>query len=330
MARRLPTLSSPRARGAAAALPHGVHAADPRVWAGLWSLYIAWGSTYLAMRVMVRTIPPLLGASTRFLLAGAIVLTWVALRHGWRTLRLDRRQLLVLALSGALVPGIGNGLNTIAVTHATSVTVALLNAAVPLWVVVLRLCLRDRVHRATLIAVPVGFSGVAVLLLPGQGLGASTLGIGLALGAGVAWALGSLATARFVRGVEPLPAVAVQMLCGGLVQLVAAAVRGELSTVRPGQFSAASIAALVYLTSIGAFLSYSIFAWLLQHAPVSQVATYAFVNPVVAVILGWLILDERLAWTSLIGAAVVVGSVAFTVRHEVGPRTGDPAAGRAP
>ena len=292
---------------------------NPRVWAGLWTIYLAWGSTYLAMRVMVRTIPPLLGSSTRFLVAGAVVVGWIAARQGRGGLTLSRRQLLTLAATGALVPGVGNGLNTLAVHHATSVTVALLNAAVPLWVILIRRFARERVPLVTLVVVPVGFSGVAILLLPGGAVGASTLGVIFALGAGAAWGAGAFASARLIRDIGPSLVIGVQMLVAGLLQLALGAGIGEFADLHPGHFSAASVGALVYLLSIGGVVTYSVYAWLLQRAAVSQVATFAFVNPIVAVVLGRLILDERLGWTGLLGAAVIVGSVAFTVRSEARP-----------
>ena len=304
--------NAPGTPGAPATTPR----TTPRVWAGLWTIYIAWGSTYLAMRVMVRTIPPLLGASTRFLVAGAIVVAWVASRQGRAGLRLTRGQLLTLAATGALVPGIGNGLNSLAVKHATSVTVALLNAAVPLWVILIRRFARERVPAVTLVVVPIGFSGVAIMLLPGGNVGASALGVIFALGAGAAWGVGAFASARLIRDIAPSLVIGVQMLAAGLVQLVIGVGLGELSDFHPGRFSGASVGALVYLVSVGGFITYTVYAWLLQRAPVSQIATYAFVNPIVAVVLGRLILDESLGWTGLVGAAVIVGSVALTVRSE--------------
>ena len=308
----MPTTRTDRSPGVPATPPR----TTPRVWAGLWTIYIAWGSTYLAMRVMVRTIPPLLGASTRFLVAGAIVLAWVAVRQGRAGLRLSRAQLLMLVATGALVPGIGNGLNSLAVKHATSVTVALLNAAVPLWVILIRRFARERVPMVTLVVVPIGFSGVAIMLLPGGNVGASALGVTFALGAGAAWGVGAFASARLIRDIAPSLVIGVQMLAAGLVQLVIGAGLGELSDLHPGRFSTASIAAFIYLLSIGGFITYTVYAWLLQRAPVSQIATYAFVNPIVAVVLGRLILDESLGWTGLVGATVIVGSVALTVRSE--------------
>ena len=302
--------------GRAPHAPGGAARTSPRVWAGLWTIYLAWGSTYLAMRVMVRTIPPLLGSSTRFLVAGAVVVGWIAARQGRVGLTLSRRQLLTLAATGALVPGVGNGLNTLAVHHATSVTVALLNAAVPLWVILIRRFARERVPLVTLVVVPVGFSGVVILLLPGGAVGASTLGVIFALGAGAAWGAGAFAAARLIRDIQPSLVIGIQMLVAGLLQLALGAGIGEFAHLHPGHFSAASVGALVYLLSIGGVVTYSVYAWLLQRAAVSQVATFAFVNPIVAVVLGRLILDERLGWTGLLGAAVIVGSVAFTVRSE--------------
>ena len=311
----MPTPRTDRAPGVTVG-SRGAARTGPRVWAGLWTIYLVWGSTYLAMRVMVRTIPPLLGSSSRFLIAGAAVLVWIAARQGRARLRLTRGQLITLAATGALVPGVGNGLNALAVRHATSVTVALLNAAVPLWVIVIRRCARERVPLVTFVAVPVGFSGVAILLVPGGAVDASALGVIFALGAGAAWGAGAFASARLIRDIEPSLVIGVQMLAAGLVQLVVGVGLGELDDLHPGRFSAASVGALVYLLSIGGVVTYGVYAWLLQHAPVSQITTFAFVNPIVAVVLGRLILDESLGWTGLVGAAVIVGSVVFTVRSE--------------
>lgn len=304
---------------------------DPRIWIGLWTIYLFWGSTYLAMRVMVRTIPPVLGASARFLIAGGVVLAVVALRerharrkavaagverpHGG-TLALDRRQVALLVGTGIFVPGIGNSFNTLAVSHATSVTVALLNAAVPLWVILLRRLMRDQVPLVTLLAVPIGFSGVAVLLLPGSHVGADGIGIAFALGAGLTWGIGSYASSRLLRGIDALVVIGVQMAVASVVQVCLGAGLGEFADLHPGTFSGESIAALVFLATIGGFVSYTAYSWLLQHAPVSQIATFAFVNPIVAVVLGRLILGEKLGWTGLIGAAVIVGSVGVTVKAE--------------
>lgn len=293
---------------------------DPRLLVGLWTIYLAWGSTYLAMRVMVRTVPPVLGASTRFLVAGAVVLLWVTVRrHRARAgagFGLTRRQLTTLALTGILVPGVGNAFNTLAVRHATSVTVALLNAAVPLWVILVRACARERVARVTLITVPLGFAGVVILLLPGGEVGASTAGVLFALAAGAAWGIGAFASSRLVRDLDPLVTIGVQMTAAGLFQLCLGAGLGEFSDLHPSRFSGASIAGLVYLFTVGGFITYSVYAWLITRAPVSQIATFAFVNPIVAVVLGRLILGEKLGWLGLVGAAVILLSVAFTVRSE--------------
>ncbi len=265
---------------------------------------------------MVRTVPPLLGASVRFAIAGAILLALVAALDGLRSLRLPRRTLVILAVTGALVPGIGNGLNQVAVHHATSVTVALLNAAVPLWIVLLRGATRDRPDTSTLVMVAIGFAGVALFLLPGREVETDSLGIALALGASVAWAAGSMASSVLLGGVPPLLAIGIQMVAGAIVQGVAGLALGELPDFHPSQFSPSSLAALAYLVSVGGFLSYSIYSWLLRHAPVTQVSTYAFVNPIVAVFFGWLILGEALSWTSAAGAIVVVATVAVIVRKQ--------------
>jgi drug/metabolite transporter (DMT)-like permease len=290
-----------------------------QVWVGLWTLYLAWGSTYLAMRVMVRTLPPLLAASARFLVAGLVLCAWIALREGGlRALAVSRSALVACALTGLLLPGLGNGLNTVAAQHMTSGLLALLAAAVPLWIVLLRAGPgRERVGGGTLAGVAVGFAGVALLLLPGgHPQGTRPLGVVLALCGSVAWAGGSFVSRRVDLPPSPLHATALQMLFGGAAQVVLGLATGEAGDLHPSRVSLASFGALAYLSVVGAILSYTAFGWLLHHAPLSQVTTYAFVNPVVAVTLGWAILDEQLTWLTIAGASVIVVAVAAIWRNE--------------
>jgi len=289
------------------------------VWAGLWVLYLAWGSTYIAMKEMVRTMPPLFAGGARFALAGAVLLAFVALRDGIGALRLERRQLVVLALTGTLMPGLGNALNQLASRHASSVTVALLNASMPLWLVLLRVGVRERVRAGTVLSVPLGFAGVAILLVPGRPAGATTLGLALAFCAPIAWAVGSIGSARLVRDVRPLHAMGTQMVVAAVFQGMLGLALGEQQEFHPSRFSAASLGGFAFLVVIGGFASYGIYARLLQTVPISLIATYSYVNPIVAVGLGWAILGESLTWTALLGALVIVASVAFTVRHEAPP-----------
>jgi drug/metabolite transporter (DMT)-like permease len=289
-----------------------------QVWAGLWTIYVIWGSTYLAIRIMVRTVPPLLGGGLRFALAGAGLLVFLRLRAG--TIRVTRRQLVSAAVIGTLLAGGGNGLVTVAEQHVPSSLAALLIASVPLWIVVLRALAGERVGRATLVGVAIGFCGVALLLLPGeQPAGARFGGLLLLVLAAISWATGSFASSRVELPADPLVSTGYQMTIAGLVMVIIGALVGELGDVHWGGLSAESLGAFAYLIVIGSIVAYSAYTWLLQHAPVSKVSTYAYVNPVIAVFLGWIVLSEEITALTLVGAAVIVASVAFTVRHETGP-----------
>src|SRR5437763_10706 len=286
-----------------------------KVWAGLWTIYVIWGSTYLAIRIMVRTVPPLLGAGLRFAVAGALLLIVLRVRRG--PARVTGRQLAWAAVVGTLLAGGGNGLVTVAERDVPSRLAALLIASVPLWVVLLRALVGERPVRATLAGVGVGFGGVALLLLPGeQPAGVGFAGLLLLVVAAVSWATGSVASSRVDLPVDPLLSTGYQMAFAGLVMVAAGLVGGELSDVHWGALSAESLGAFAYLIAIGSIVAYSAYTWLLQHAPVSKVSTYAYVNPVIAVFLGWIVLSEHIGPITLLGAAVIVASVAFIVRRE--------------
>jgi drug/metabolite transporter (DMT)-like permease len=301
-----------------AASPTPLAAPAWKVWAGLWTIYLIWGSTYLAIRVMVRTVPPLLGAGLRFAIAGALML--VVLRARRRPLRITRRQLVSAAVVGTLLAAGGNGLVTVAEQDVPSSLAALLIASVPLWVVVLRALLGEHPGRATLAGVAFGFVGVALLLLPGgQPAGVTVTGLLLVVLAAISWATGSVASSRVDLPADPLVSTGYQMTIAGLLMVVGGAVAGELGDIHWGRLSAESLWAFAYLIFIGSIVAYSAYTWLLQHAPVSRVSTYAYVNPVIAVFLGWIVLSEQITAITLVGAAVIVASVAFIVRHETAP-----------
>jgi drug/metabolite transporter (DMT)-like permease len=198
---------------------------------------------------------------------------------------------------------------------------ALIIASVPLWVIVLRLVTRDAIARGTIAAVVLGFAGVALLVLPEASAGgADGLGYMLLVAASVSWASGSFLSSKVALPRDPFTSTALQMLTGGAVIAIAATIRGEFSGIDVAEFSGASIAALLYLIVAGSLLAFTAYTWLLRNGPISKVSTYAYVNPVVAVILGWLILDEPVTASILAGAALVVLSVAFIVRIESRPR----------
>jgi drug/metabolite transporter (DMT)-like permease len=287
------------------------------IWAALWVIYLVWGSTYLAIRVTVETLPPLLSAGLRFVVAGTIVYLFLLVRRGWRKVRVTRAQLIAsTAVGTALLLG-GNGLVTIGEIDVPSGLAALLIAAVPLWVVVLRLLTKEKVARGTMVAVAVGFAGVSILVLPGGGpAGAPIASMLLIVVASMSWAVGSFYSKRLPLHPDPFLSTAVQMLTGGALMFGAGLLRGEASGLDIASFSGASLSALAYLITIGSLLAFTAYVWLLQNAPISKVATYAYVNPVVAIFLGWLILSERITPTIIVGAAVIVAAVAAIVRME--------------
>jgi drug/metabolite transporter (DMT)-like permease len=287
-----------------------------QVWSGLWAVYLIWGSTYLAIRVMVETVPPLLGAGVRFTVAGTLLLAFLAVRRGVAAVAVDRRTLAGALLIGLLLPG-ANAVVTVAEQEVPSGLAALLIATVPLWVILLRTLWREPVSRASLVAVLVGFAGVALLLRPGEQSGEATvLGLAACVGAAAMWASGSFASRKVALPAHPLVSTGWQMLLGGSACALAGLVAGEAGDVEPSAFSTRSVLALAYLIVVGSWIGYTAYVWLLQNAPLSKVATYAYVNPVVAMFLGWLILDERVTPVTIAAATVIVASVALVVRSE--------------
>ena len=283
-------------------------------------VYVVWGSTYLAIRVMVETVPALLGAGLRFLLAGALMCGWLVARRGFGALALTGRQAVGAGVVGTLLLAGGNGLVTIAEQDVPSGLAALVIASVPLWVVVLRRVAGERVARGTFTGVALGFLGVALLMLPGsRPSGASLTGALLLVVAAASWASGSFSSGRLPLPRDPLVSTGIQMLLGGAVLAVAGLVAGEAGDVSLDAFSTDSALAWAYLVTIGSLVAFTAYVWLLQRAPISLVATYAYVNPVVAVLLGWAILSEEVSPLTALAATVIVASVALVVGRETGP-----------
>ncbi|MBA2313507.1 MAG: EamA family transporter [Actinobacteria bacterium] len=295
------------------------------VWVCLWIVYLVWGSTYLAIRVTVETLPPLFGMGVRFVVAGTLMYGWLFFRKGRDGMAVSRRQLVSCALVGAALLFGGNGMVAVAEQNVTSSLAALILGAIPLWVVVLRKLSGDRISWGTLAGVGAGFTGVAVLVVPrGASGGTQALAVGLMLVASLSWASGSFASGRLELPQNPFVSTSIQMILGGAVLLIAGALRGELVSLNAASFSRASLLALVYLIFVGSLLAFTAYTWLLQNAPLSKVSTYAYVNPVVAVFLGWSLLSEEITLGTLGGAVVIVASVAFIVRHESTPQPDRP------
>ncbi|MCX5145645.1 EamA family transporter [Streptomyces sp. NPDC048550] len=286
------------------------------VWTALALVYVLWGSTYLAIRVVVRTMPPFLSAGARFIAAGLLLLGLVAWRYGPAALRATRAQVGSAVMVGLLLILGGNGLVVLAETEVPSGLAALLIAAVPMWLVVLRTATGDRPPLRTLGGVLLGFAGLAVLTRPGIGGAVQLSGVLLVLVASVLWSLGSFSASKLSLPGNPFTGSAYQMLAGGAGGIAVGLLRGEHRGLDPAGFSTASWLALGHLVVFGSLVAFTAYAWLLQSAPLSLVATYAYVNPVVAVALGALILDEALTWPILVGGAVVVAAVCVIVSTE--------------
>jgi drug/metabolite transporter (DMT)-like permease len=294
------------------------------LWLALGIVYVVWGSTYLAIRVVLESMPAFLSAGSRFVVAGLIMGLFLRWRRGPGGLRVSAAELGACAIVGGLLLLGGNGLVVVAEQHIDSGLAALVVAAVPLWVVLLRLANRDRPRAATVGAVLVGFGGIAVLLSPGSGGSTRVYGVLTVLCASFFWSIGSYFSAQLPLPGDPFVTTVYEMLTGGALMLVTALARGELWNFSPSQLSGRSWIALVYLTVAGSLAAFTAYVWLLRSAPISLVATYAYVNPAVAVLLGALILDEPVTWPIAIGGAIVVLSVAVVVSAEQRPRGAPP------
>ncbi len=289
-----------------------------RIWIGLLVLYVVWGSTYLGISVAVQTIPPFAMASGRFLLAGLILLTWSIARERRSFVPPTRREWRDSAIVGALLLGGGMGMVAFGEQTVPSGITALLVGLMPVWVAIFgRVFLGERLPPLAIVGVVVGFVGVGILIGPSAFGGAGALdplGLAAIIISPIAWASGSLfASHRAVLPKRPLVATGIQMLLGGLVLGVMALASGELAVLDLGGVSRGSILALVYLTVVGSLLAFTVYGWMLRVAPLPLVATYAYVNPVVAVILGALILSEPIDPRTIIAGAVIVFAVALIV-----------------
>jgi drug/metabolite transporter (DMT)-like permease len=289
-----------------------------RLWLGLLILYLVWGSTYLGIAVAVDTIPPFLMAATRFAIGGAVLLAWSIARAGtafiWPTPREWRDSLIV----GGLLLGGGMGLVAWGEQTIPSGIAALLIALLPVWLAVLgRVLLGERLPRVAVVGIVVGFLGVALLVAPtilGEAGALEPFGLLALIVSPISWAVGSMyATNRASLPRQPLVGTGLQMVCGAAVLMVMAVANGEPARFDASRVSSDSVLALAYLTVIGSLLAFTVYGWLLRVAPLPFIATYAYVNPVVAVILGAVVLHEVIDPPTLVAGAVIVAAVALIV-----------------
>jgi drug/metabolite transporter (DMT)-like permease len=313
----------------AAAPREGERAASVNsVWAALVTVWIVWGSTYLAIRVAVRTIPPLMMGSIRFLLAGGILYLFAVRRGdraGDRPTATHWRSAFIIGT--ALLLG-GNGLVGYAEQRVPSGIAALLIATVPLWLAIGdRLRYGTRLSWQTVLGLAIGFGGV-ILLVGQSGAGKiDSLGAAALVAASLFWAAGSLYSRGAPLPRRPLVGTGMEMIAGGLVLAVVSVATGELGRLDLNSVSGESVLGLIYLIVFGSWVGFTAYIWLLRNARTSLVGTYAFVNPVVAVLLGWWLLGETItARTALAGGVIVVG-VALIVTATRPQRSGDAVAG---
>lgn len=299
-------------------MPTASPSRSPRalLWLGLLVLYVVWGSTYLGIRIAVETIPPFLMASSRFLTAGVALFAWSLLREGRAFTWPSRREWRDNFIVGALL--LGGGMGAVAWGEQTvpSGIAALLIALMPVWVAVLgRIFLGERLPRLAVAGIVVGLVGVAILVGgPDPGSQLDPAGVLALIISPICWSAGSLYAAnRVPSSTRPLVATAMQMLCGSAVLGLAAIVAGEPGRFRVDLISTGSIVALVYLTVVGSLLAFTTYVWLLRVAPLPLIATYAYVNPVVAVVLGAIVLGETLTPTKLLAGGVIVFAVALII-----------------
>ena len=282
------------------------------------ALYIVWGSTYLGIRFAIDTIPPLLMAGARFFLAGVImfgVARWQgAPRSSWAEWR-------TAAVVGTCLLFFGNGGVTIAEQWVPSGLASLLVATVPIYIALLAWLSGSapRPRPLVLLGLAGGFVGVGVLVSPALGAtppsGSHHAGLGMLilLFGSLVWSIGSLYSRGARNSASPLLSSAQTMLCGGALMFGAGLVSGEMRDLHLEKITALSLGAFVYLVLIGAIVGYTAYIWLLQHCDPSKVATYAYVNPVVAVLLGSLFAGETLTIRTMVAAAIIIGSVAVVI-----------------
>ena len=279
-------------------------------------VYVVWGSTYLAIGVVVETMPALTSAGARFTLAGVVVALVLAARSGWRRLAVTRVQLLSASLVGFLLPAAGNGLVTIGEDLGTPTGIAsLMVASVPLWVVAFRVMTGDRPRWATTTGVLVGFAGLAGLVAAIGITGTIPLGPTLLVAfAAMCWSFGSWLQPRLRLPSDPFVTTVYEMLAGGVALLICGFAIGERIDLEA--YSTRSWVSWAYLVVFGSLIAFSAYVWVLDNAPISLVATYAYVNPVVALFLGWIVLNEALTGSVLVATAVILAGVAVVVGSE--------------
>lgn len=282
-----------------------------KVWLALATVYLVWGSTFAALSIVVRDLPPFLAMTARHVVAGALLLAWGFSRQGQVRQPIGKRQLLAaFVFGGALFLG-GHGGLAWAQQTIPSGTAALLAASIPLWMALLdRVVFGKRLHLWANVGLLTGFVGVALLVDPFGTGSVDRVGALVAVASAFAWAAGSLYSRGAPLPNDPIVSAGLAALCGGVLLFVVSGASGEWDDVR---LTADALGALAYLIVVGSLVGFVAYVWLLRAAPTSLVSTYAFANPVVAVFLGWLFLGEEVTWLVLVAGATIVVSVALII-----------------
>ena len=297
------------------------HPTKAALIAAFAAIYIIWGSTYLGIRIAVETMPPFLMAGVRFLVAGGIVAIFIALTRGFRATRTQWRD---NAISGGLLCLGGNGLVSWSEQKIPSGIATLIISAGPVFIVLMDWAVHAyfkdgrrgaRPNALTFLGLALGIMGLAILVGPdvlATGVGRldpwRVLGL---LGATFFWGAGMIYMRYAHNPAEPFTASGIQMLCGSGWLLLASLATGELAHFNPGAITANSLIAWAYLIVFGSLIGFSTFTWLMKHSTPAKVSTYAYVNPVVAVFLGWLILHEPVNPRIFVAAAIIIAGVAI-------------------
>ena len=291
------------------------------IWSAMIALYIVWGSTYLAIRFVVETMPPFLAEGFRFLIAGAVLYAFTRLRGDKAPIRIEWRSAAIIGLF--LIVG-GNGAVMWAEQRVASGIASLMIASVPLWIALLDTIRPGgrRPNRWVVVSVIAGFIGIIILIGPSQMVGSQDqvdlLGIAVLTFAAFSWAIGSLYNRGARLPDSPLLATGMQMLVGSLGLFILGTVAGEWNLVDPAGFSTKSLIGFGYLVIFGSWVGFASYIWLLRVAPITLVSTYAYVNPLVAILLGSLLAGETLTPRVLLAALFILGSVVLiTLRQPV-------------
>ncbi len=292
------------------------------VWIALLVVYVVWGSTYFGIKVAVETIPPLLAAGSRFLVAALLLAAILAWRR--TSLRVTRAEIVASAIAGGLLLGLGVGLVHVAETRIDSSVAAIIAGTVPLQIIGLRLIARESPARATRLSTLAGIAGLLLVVAPGLGAGSTALGLAVMVSSTIAWSTGSFLSKRLELPRDPFVATAWEMALGGSFLMLGALVFGEYADLGSSTFALDSVLAWIYLVVMGSVVGFSAYAWLLKVAPISLVVTHQYVNPLVAIALGMAFLGERPSPWTLAGAGLVIGAVYVAIRAEF-PRKTRPA-----